>query len=93
MTDLLPGMSEYDPPMVKAVKITLAAKRAAGLIKPEHEALCQLAIELATSIAAGAATGKTSTPQSAQQLLNTLEALPQMVEETPIDALAEAMRQ
>ncbi len=92
MSQLLPGMTELDPPMVKAVLTTLDAKRSAGLIRPEHEALCQLAIELAIAIAAGSRQGKTSTPHCAQQLLNTLEALPALPDEVANDVLAEAMR-
>lgn len=76
----------------KALEVTLEDKRARGLLGPEQAALVQLCRELARSIAAGAATAKTSVPQAAQQLMTALESLPKPPETAADDALAAAMR-
>lgn len=78
--------------MLESVEKTLTYKRQLGLLTDEHEALCALARKLAITIDAGAASAKTSVPQSAQQLLNTLAQLPAAVVEESSDPLADAMR-
>ena len=81
----------YD--MEKAVEMTIAAKREAGLLGPEHAALVQLCRELAVTIGAGAPYGKTVVAQASQQLREALDALPTMPEApADDDALTTAMR-
>lgn len=92
--ETLPGL-ENTPPggdMLASVEATLAYKTKHNLLTPEHDALCALARKLAIAIDAGAASAKTSVPQSAQQLLNTLAQLPSIVVEESSDPLADAMR-
>ena len=88
----LPGMEHTPSKMERAVEETIQALRDQDLLRPEHEALVQLARELAKTIAAGSALAKTSVQQAAQQLISTLDALPKPVEVPVNDPLAEAMR-
>ena len=88
----LPGMEHTPSKMERAVEETIQALRDQDLLRPEHEALVQLARELAKTIAAGSAFAKTSVPQAAQQLISTLDALPKPIEAPASDPLADAMR-
>lgn len=92
MQKTLFSTTDLEPEIVKKIEQTLESKRKAGLLTEEHAALCQLAVELGRAIAAGASKGKTSVAQSAQQLLNVLEALPSAPVEETADILADEMR-
>ena len=90
---LFAGPAPEPSDLEKALEVTIEDKRAHGLLGPEHAALVQLARELARSIAAGAATAKTSVPQAAQQLMATLQALPALPPTVEDDPLTAAMRE
>lgn len=81
----LPGLELFTPGMEqnalrKSVQRTIQALDEKGLIEPEHEALCQLALELADAVTAGKASRRASaTAMAAGQLLDALQALPQPV--------------
>ena len=81
----LPGLELVTPGMEQSalrmsVQRTIAALDDKGLIEPEHEALCQLALELADAVTAGKNSRRASAAaMAAGQLLDTLAALPQPV--------------
>jgi peroxiredoxin family protein len=63
--------------MRKAVVATIEALQDAGLLQPRHVAMCQLALELADSVAAGRRSGRASAAAMAsRELRETLLALP-----------------
>lgn len=79
----LPGLELETPgstpnALRRSVQRTIAALDTKGLLEPEHEAICQLALELADAVTAGRASRRASaTAMAAGQLLDALQALPQ----------------
>ena len=92
----LPGLS-LDPeggapssPLREAVKVTLDALRADGLLEPRHAAMAQLALELADSVTKGNRSGRASAAaMAAAQLLATLLALPMPASATELEKFHE----
>jgi len=88
----LPGL-ELDPEngakpsaLRLAVVATIAALQSDGLLEPRHAAYCQLALELADTVAAGRRGGRASAAaMAAAQLRETLDSLPRPTATTSED--------
>lgn len=79
----LPGLELHTPGTTASalrlsVQRTIEALDERGLLEPAHEALCQLALELADAVAKGRSQGRASAvAMAAAQLRETLQALPE----------------
>ncbi|MCC2034215.1 hypothetical protein [Microbacterium allomyrinae] len=75
--ELHPDGQQSVSAMRGAVIATIAALEKEGLLEPRHVAMCQLALEMADSVAAGRRSGRASAAaMAAAQLRETLMALP-----------------
>lgn len=83
LADALPGLG-VDPQirtglMTEAVRETLRTLAERGLLRPEHSAMAQLALQLAQAIEAASLTRRASAVAiAARELREVLEALPQI---------------
>lgn len=95
----LPGL-ELEAPgsqasaLRRSVQRTIDALDEKGLLDPAHEALCQLALELADAVAAGRRAGRASAvAMAAAQLRETLQALPEPATMSTQEAFAKFVEQ
>lgn len=102
LADALPGLALQGPQapagkMVEATRDTLAALADRGMLRPEHTALAQLALQLATAVEAATLSRRGSAvAMAARELREVLLALPQVdasTGPTPWDEFERAYRE